>query len=210
MAHAPTGTAPLAVNSDPAEVLDGAASELVAKSSLPTDGLWLEDLTVRVAPLVSEWDVSGCWHWRGWPHREKVLPDAPGEDVGIDAVAQRRSDGAWIAIQVKSRQLDSAGSGDPVASGELNKFLAAASDKAVWAERWLVVNGAVALGGYSPAKAAMSGASVKVVNVAAAVESQRAVLGEDGVETTPFLPDDGDDSAITPPPVSLGYAAGGR
>ena len=48
----------------------------------------------------------------------------------------------------------------------MNKFLAAAANSDVWAERWLVVNGAVPLGGHSPGKVKMSGEPVKVVNVA--------------------------------------------
>ncbi len=128
-----TDPPPAAAKSDPAQVLDEASSELAANSFQRTDGLWLEGLTVRVAPLVSEWDVSGCWRWGDWPHREEVMPEAPKADVAIDAVAQRRADGAWIAIQVKSRQLDPDGSGAPVNSGELDKFLAASADREVWA-----------------------------------------------------------------------------
>ncbi len=206
---------PAATKNSPAEVLGEASSELAANSSQPTDGLWLEDLTVRVVPHIREWDISGCWRWGDWPQREEVLPDSPQEDVGIDAVAQRRGDGKWIAIQVKSRQLDSTRSGDPVNSGELNKFLAGSANHEVWAERWLVVNGAVALGGHSPAKVAMSGAPIKVINIAQAVESQRAVFAEDFEEDTQnaLIPDDAaTSSAITPPPPpsgSLCYAGGG-
>ena len=108
----------------------------------------------------------------------------PATDVGIDLVARRRDDRRWIAIQVKARKLDAHGVGAQVASGEMDKFLAAAANAEVWAERWLAVNGAVPLGGYSPGKATMSGASVKVINVAQAVESQRAALAA-GIEGEP-------------------------
>ncbi len=100
----------------------------------------------------------------------------PSVDAGIDLVARRRDDRGWIAIQVKSRRLNLAGEGERVTSDEMNKFLAAAADRNIWAERWLAVNGAVPLGGLTPGKVAMSGAPVKVVNVAQAVESQRAAL----------------------------------
>ena len=58
----------------------------------------------------------------------------------------------------------------------MNKFLAAAANAGVWTERWVVVNGAVLLGGHSPGKVKMSGAAVKVANIAQAVESQRTAL----------------------------------
>ena len=166
-------------SADATSPIDAALVELETTGSQQTDGRWLEDLTVRVAPLVREWDVSECWHWADWPDRDKVMPAAPTTDVGIDVVARRRSDGAWIAIQAKSRQLDASGRGAPVNAGELDKFLAAAADKAIWAERWLVVNGAVALGGYSPGKAAMSGAPVKVENLRAALVRQRDAMTTD-------------------------------
>lgn len=166
-------------SADAISPIDAALLELETTGSQQTDGRWLEDLTVRVAPLVREWDVSECWHWADWPDRDQVMPAAPTADVGIDVVARRRSDGAWIAIQAKSRQLDASGRGAPVNAGELDKFLAAAADKATWAERWLVVNGAVALGGYSPGKAAMSGAPVKVENLRAALVRQRDAMTTD-------------------------------
>ena len=158
------------------DVLDDAIVELEANACEQTDGVWLEDLVQSVAPHLREWNVDGCWRWQHWPERDEVMPEGtPAVDVGIDLVARRR-DGAWIAIQVKSRELDEHGEGLRVTSDELNKFLAAASNAAVWAERWMVVNGAVSLGGHSPAKVSMSGEPVKVVNVAQAVASQRAAL----------------------------------
>ncbi|MYG94964.1 MAG: hypothetical protein F4138_08335, partial [Acidimicrobiia bacterium] len=175
-------TEPPSSDQDRTNVLDAALEELRTMSTQPTDGLWLEDLTVRAAPLISEWDISDCWSWADWPDREDVLPDAPEQDVGIDAVARRRADGRWIAIQVKSRQLDFDGSGAAVNAGELDKFLAGATNPTIWAERWLVVNGAVPLGGYSSAKVTMSGTPVKVVNLAQAVNAQRAVLAENAAD----------------------------
>lgn len=157
-------------------VLDDALAQLEANARQQTDGVWLEYLTRDVAVHLRDWNVDGCWRWPDWPQREEVMPEGtPPVDVGIDLVARRR-DGGWIAIQVKSRKLDEHGEGNRVSSDELNKFLAAASNADVWSERWMVVNGAVSLGGHSPSKVSMSGTPVKVVNIAQAVASQRAAL----------------------------------
>ena len=158
-------------------LLDAALAELECNARQQTAGLWLEDLTAEVATHIRDWNVDGCWRWADWPDRHEAMPEGtPQVDVGIDLVARRRDDGGWIAIQVKARRLNVQGEGERVTAGELDKFLSAAANSAVWAERWLVVNGAVPLGGHSPGKVSMSGAPVKVVNVAAAVESQRAAL----------------------------------
>lgn len=162
---------------DALAVIEDALEEFDEYAQQETDGTWLEDLTVRVAALLRDWNVDHCWRWEDWPDRAEVMPEGtPDRDVGIDLVARRRDDGGWIAIQAKSRKLNELGEGAPVASGELNKFLAAAANTAVWRERWMVVNGAVPLGGYSPGKAQMSGAPVKVQNVAQACADQRAAL----------------------------------
>ena len=132
--------------------------------------LHLRDLSGRMLALA------------GLAEREEVMPGSSPIDDGIDLVARRR-DGGWIAIQVKSRKLDEHGEGSQVASAEVDKFLAMASNVNVWAERWMVVNGAVSLGGHSPAKVKASGLPLRVVNVAQAVASQRSVLAantEDG------------------------------
>ena len=102
-------------------------------------------------------------------------PGTPASDVGIDLVARRR-DGRWIAIQAKSRKLSPEGEGSPVMAGELDKFLSASSDRTIWAERWLVVNGSVPLGGHAPNKIRMSGFPMNVVNVAQDVEAQHTAL----------------------------------
>ena len=179
-------------------VLDDALAALAEHSSRQTDGRWLEDLTETVAPHIRDWNVDGCWRWTDWPDRDAVMPEGtPAVDVGIDLVARRRDDGRWVAIQCKARRLDADGTGEPVRSGEMGGFLDAAAHKDIWAERWLVVNGAVALGGHAPGKAAMSGASLRVVNVALAVEAQRRAS------------DDGDDESCphcTPGPLLDGAA----
>ena len=158
-------------------VLDSAASQLELHASEQTDGVWLEVLTADVAPHIRDWNISECWRWPEWPGRDDVMPEGtPSVDVGIDLVARRRDDGRWVAIQAKARRLDERGEGGPVPSLEMNKFLAAAADRDIWAERWLVVNGNVPFSGHSPGKVAMSGAPVKQVNVAQAVEMQRTAL----------------------------------
>ncbi len=104
-----------------------------------SDGKWLEALTVNVAPHIAEWDVSECWPWEAWPDREELFSGTKKSDVGIDCVAVRKSDGALIAIQCKSRYLD--GKVRQIHSGELDKFGRATSNS-VWRERWVVTNGA--------------------------------------------------------------------
>ncbi len=161
----------------PSGVLHEALASLASHAREQTDGVWLEHLTADVAPLISDWNLDGCWRWQDWPERDEVMPEGtPAVDVGIDLVARRRDDGKWVAIQAKARQLDDRGEGAPINSPEMNKFISAASDKDIWAERWMTVNGDVRLAGHSPGKVAMSGAPVKVVNVAHAVEMQQAAL----------------------------------
>ena len=162
---------------DASAVLDGAVSELESHACEQTDGVWLEVLTAEVAPHIRDWNIGDCWRWSEWPDRDEVMPEGtPSVDVGIDLVARRRDDGKWVAIQAKARQLDEMGEGAPILSREMNKFLSAAADKDIWAERWLAVNGNVPISGHSPGKVAMSGTPVKLVNVAQAVERQRAAL----------------------------------
>ena len=92
-----------------------------------TDGVWLEDLTVAVAPRVREWDIAECYWWADWPERESRFPGTTKQDVGIDAVGVRRSDAAHIAIQCKSRQLDENGDGAPISKEESDSFANASS-----------------------------------------------------------------------------------
>ena len=90
--------------------------------------------------MISEWDVKHCYPWAEWPEREDLFPNTTKQDVGIDAVAVRRSDGEHIAIQCKARQLDEQGYGGSISKGELDKFISSSADP-FWAERWLVTNG---------------------------------------------------------------------
>ena len=105
-----------------------------------TDGTWLEDLTVQVGPHIKEWDIDQCYPWSEWPEREEHYPNSTKQDVGIDAVATRSGDGEFVAIQCKSRQLNTDGQGDPIRKSEIDKF-ANTSSGSFWAERWVVTNG---------------------------------------------------------------------
>ncbi len=105
-----------------------------------TDGTWLEDLTVQVGPYIKEWDIDRCYPWSEWPEREDHYPNSTKQDVGIDAVATRSGDGEYVAIQCKSRQLNTDGQGDPIRKTEVDKF-ANTSSGSFWAERWVVTNG---------------------------------------------------------------------
>ena len=194
---AATGTA-----SEARSVIDDALDKLEENAHQQTDGIWLQEVTTDVAPHVRDWNIDGCWSWENWPDRGDVMPEGtPPVDVGIDLVGRRRDDRRWIAIQVKSRKLNLRGEGERITSGEINKFLSASADRSIWAERWVAVNGAVRLGGHSPGKVAMSGAPLKVVNVAQAVGAQReALAAEAAAEPCPHCAAD-----PRQPPPPLGY-----
>ncbi|MCY3925984.1 MAG: hypothetical protein OXG52_10845 [bacterium] len=148
---------------------------------LATDGTWLEELTVGVGPMLADWDVDAAYRWSAWPDREQHFPDSNEWDTGIDLVARRRSDGAHIAIQCKSRRLDEAGRGGDIHKSEFDSFN---SDSAgtFWSERWLVSNGSVELSAQAEQTNLKSDRPVKLVNcaadVAAAVASLEAVDAE--------------------------------
>ena len=105
-----------------------------------TDGTWLEELTEQVGPYIREWDVDECYLWAKWLEREEHFPNSTKQDVGIDAVATRSGNGEYVAIQCKSRQLNTDGEGDPIHKTEIDKF-ANTSSGSFWAERWIVTNG---------------------------------------------------------------------
>ena len=118
------------------EKLKGALFEIEETSGRATDGKWLERLTAVCAPLIAEWDVRKAWTWDDWPGKNHP-------ESGIDVIAER-ADGERIAIQCKSRKLDDQGNGAPINKGEIDSFIAESSSVGIpFAERWLVVNGAV-------------------------------------------------------------------
>ncbi len=154
------------------ERISDALAEIGEASQRQTDGKWLERLTADCAPLIAEWDVDRAWLWRDWPDRETHYPATP--DIGVDVVAKRRSDGRLVAIQCKSRKLDGQGRGADIAKKEFDSFLAASADDR-WAERWLVVNGAVQLSGNAGKTVGQK--PVTLVNVEADLRKQQEIGG---------------------------------
>ena len=147
------------------DVIETAIETLVEKNPQSTDGKWLEHLTAEVAPHIREWDIEEAYMWGDWPERQDRLTDTTNQDVGIDVVAIRRSDGEHIAIQCKARRLDEHGRGDDIVARETDRCITTSNDE-FWAERWLVTNGDNRLS--SPLLRVLSmqgGKPLKVVNV---------------------------------------------
>ena len=175
------------------EIIEAALAKAAEMNSQETDGDWLEVVTVESAPYIKEWDVAECWYWDEWPDRETRFPNTTRQDVGIDAVAKRRSDGKHIAIQCKSRQLDDEGRGDSIKSDEVAKF-AAASASDFWAERWIVTNGANPLASGAAQSASMHTEPLKLVNITSDLQQQRQANAA-AEESEQGLPDaDGNES----------------
>ena len=144
-----------------------------------TDGAWLEDIAVAAGPHIREWDIAECYRWQDWPHREAELPRTTNQDIGIDVVAVRRSDGAHIAIQCKSRRLNADGKGDAIPKHEVDSF-ASASSAELWAERWLVTNGDNPVTDNALQSASMDGKRpIKVINIAADLRQQATAFAAD-------------------------------
>ena len=162
-------------NANAPAVIENAIATVAAASREQTGGKWLENLTVGAGPYIREWDIVQCWQWSEWPEREKRLPGTTNQDVGIDCVAVRRSDGEHIAIQCKSRQLDEYGHGDPINKEEFDSF-ASASAGDFWSERWIVTNGDNPLGNNVKQTLAMTSKPVKMVNIANDLLQQQAAF----------------------------------
>ena len=179
-------------------VIAWAIKKVKGKSHQETDGKWLEEVTVKAAPFIQEWDVGSarrgevveaasfiqelkewdadkykCWLWDEWPDREKHFPNSTKQDIGIDVVAKRK-DGEYIAIQCKARKLDEQGAGNPIPSGEIDKFVGASANS-FWAELWLVTNGANPLSRNAQSKAGMSDKDrpIKPINIRADLDAQQ-------------------------------------
>ena len=118
------------------DLIEDAIRELEQERPEGNDGVWLEDLTAKVAPLVQDWEVREAWTRNDCPWREEL--GIAGQDIGIDVVAQR-NDGEFIAIQCKSRM-----SSAPIRQEEMASFVSASSDTDRWAERWVLTNRGVA------------------------------------------------------------------
>ena len=159
--------------SDEHDVVASALQTISEMSPQSTDGTWLECLTVQVGPVIKEWDIDRCYRWGKWPEREAHFPNTTKRDVGIDAVAIRRSDGKHIAIQCKSRQLDELGHGDPISKGELDKFIASSAGD-FWAERWVVTIGDTPIGPTALQTPSLHDKPIKHVNIGADLSQQQA------------------------------------
>lgn len=149
-------------------------------SGQQTGGKWLEEATRRAGPLIKEWDIAKCWLWAEWPEREERFPGTTNQDIGIDVVAVRRSDGEHIAIQCKARQLDERGAGDLIDKGEIDSF-ANASAGPFWSERWVVTNGSVGMGSNATQALSMHDKDrpIKQVNIAHDLRQQLGSVTSD-------------------------------
>ena len=156
----------------PADITKQAIDRLESMRDQQSGGKWLENLTAAVGPYIKEWDITQCWTWTEWPERETAFPGSTNQDIGIDVVAVRRSDGRHVAIQCKSRRLEK---GIPVAiqKSELDSF-ANASSNPFWAERWLVANGEAPFSLQAEQARSMAGVDrpIKPVNIHADLLSQ--------------------------------------
>ena len=157
---------------DERRIIESAICETDEMNPQETDGKWLEDVTVKAASFIREWDIEQAWLWGDWPGRASEFPNSTKLDVGIDVVAVRRADGAHIAIQCKSRKLDESGRGASIDSEEIGKF-ALPSGSDFWVENWLVTNGANSLASGAAQASSIRRKPIKLVNITAALESQR-------------------------------------
>ena len=170
---------------NPQAVIQQAIDAVDEMSPHQTDGAWLEDIAVAAGPHIREWDIAECYRWQDWPHREAELPRTTNQDIGIDVVAVRRSDGAHIAIQCKSRRLNADGKGDAIPKHEVDSF-ASASSAELWAERWLVTNGDNPVTDNALQSASMDGKRpIKVINIAADLRQQLAAFASDDAAADP-------------------------
>ena len=153
-------------------IIEQAIDRLESMRDQQSGGRWLENLTAAVGPFIKEWDIAQCWTWTEWPDRGTTFPGSTNQDIGIDAVAVRRSDGRNVAIQCKSRRLEN---GIPVAiqKSELDSF-ANASSNPFWAERWLVANGEAPFSPQAEQALSMAGVDrpIKLVNIHADLLNQ--------------------------------------
>ena len=157
------------------ERIEQAIERVVEGSRQPTGGKWLEYLTADIAPYIREWDIARTYPWADWPERLQRYPNSTAQDVGVDVVAVRRSDGEHIAIQCKSRLLDEHGRGSPINKTEIDSFSSASSDDS-WSERWVVTNGDNPLGG-NAMSAVPKSKPIKMVNIANDLQEQRTAFG---------------------------------
>ena len=154
-------------------IIEAALAKTAEINPQESDGKWLETVVAEVAPFIKAWDVEMAWRWADWPHRAGVFPDSTARDVGVDVVARRRVDGAFIAIQCKSRKLDESERGfTTVNHSELTNFTSPASSSH-YAEAWLVSNGDVQLASGARDAVRQLDKPLNRVNITADLETQR-------------------------------------
>ena len=165
-------------NADVQNMIEKAISIVAEISPQQTRGNWLEELTALVGPYIREWDISCAYMWGEWPERETRFRKTTKQDVGIDVVAVRRSDGEHIAIQCKSRELNEKGQGDTIPKRQIDTFVSTSAAE-FWAERWIVTNGDNPLSGNSQQAFSMHQKPIKVVNIASDLQQQQATFTDE-------------------------------
>ena len=171
-------------------IIDQAIHILAEINPQSTTGTWLEELTVKVSPFIREWDIAHAYSWADWPERQQRYPNSTRQDVGIDVVAIRRSDGEHIAIQCKARQLNTGGQGDPIHKNELDKFISTSSTK-FWEERWVITNGDNPLSGNIEGAIPSDQAPIKVIDITNdLIQQQTTSTTEECPHCTPNLNDE--------------------
>ena len=86
------------------------------------------------------------------------------------------SNGAYIAIQCKSRQLDESGHGDDIARREINSFIAE-SENELYTQRWLVTNGDNRHTDRAERTNSQLGKKIKLINLHADLTAQAQAHG---------------------------------
>ena len=150
-----------------------AFEKLAAITESPSDGNDLEEVTREFAPKIKELDVSSCYTWANWPDRTRVFPKSTEQDIGIDLIALRRSDGGYVAIQCKSRAVKEDGTSTPIQMEEVAKF-DSASQNEHFVERWLVSNTGATLTSNAIQSMSMAdeGRKLRQVNITEALRKQ--------------------------------------
>ena len=166
------------LNPETQSVISEALGIVTEMNPQATDGTWLEDLTVQVGVYIREWDIAECYPWAEWPERTEHFPRSTKQDVGIDAVAVRRGDEQYVAIQCKARQLDEHGNGAVIEKGETDKFASASADE-FWAERWIVTNGNNPLSNNAQQVLSMTSKPIKLVDITSDLLQQQQVITDE-------------------------------
>lgn len=119
------------------EKLEKAISVMDDVTQHGSDGGELEYWARVCAPLIVDWDIDDIWRWEHWPDREQYF--CTGLDHGIDLVAYRKREDAFVAIQCKSRKSEKEGRPPKITQKALATFLGL-SKEPCFKERWVVTN----------------------------------------------------------------------